>query len=84
MSPRGGPLLRSYEEVRPLSAIERAALPILARGAALRFLLTRSYDWLHTSKDALVSPHDPIDYLRRLRFHQGVASTRDYGLEERT
>ena len=80
---KGRALLRSYDDVRPLCAAERDALPILARGAALRFLLTRSHDWLHTSKDALVSPHDPIDYLRRLRFHQGVTSARDYGLEGR-
>lgn len=74
-------LLKAYEEVRPLGAFERAALPVLARGAALRFLLTRSYDWLNTPKDALVKPHDPIAYLRRLRFHQGVTSAAQYGLE---
>ena len=80
---KGRALLRSYDDVRSLSPAEREALPVLARGAAMRFLLTRSFDWLHTSKNALVSPHDPIDYLRRLRFHQGVTSARDYGLEER-
>jgi homoserine kinase type II len=74
-------LLKAYEEVRPLDARERAALPVLARGAAMRFLLTRSYDWLNTPKDALVKPHDPVAYLRRLRFHQGVASAAEYGLE---
>ena len=71
---KGRALLQGYEEVRKLDASEREAMPVLARGAALRFLLTRSYDWLHTSKDALVKPHDPIAYLRRLRFHQGVRS----------
>jgi homoserine kinase type II len=59
-------------------------MPTLARGAALRFLLTRAHDWLHTAKDALVKPHDPIAYLRRLRFHQGVSSITSYGLEERS
>jgi homoserine kinase type II len=77
---KGRALLRAYEEVRPLSQAEREALPTLARGAALRFLLTRSFDWLNRSKDALVSPHDPIDYLRRLRFHQGIRSVAEYGL----
>ncbi|MGQ0672342.1 MAG: homoserine kinase [Hyphomicrobium sp.] len=77
---KGRALLAGYEQVRPLSPAEREALPMLARGAAMRFLLTRSYDWLHTSKDALVSPHNPIDYLRRLRFHQSVTSATDYGL----
>ena len=80
---KGRALLRGYEEVRKLDASEREAMPVLARGAALRFLLTRSHDWLHTSKDALVKPHDPIAYLRRLRFHQGVRSIATYGLEER-
>ena len=56
-------------------------MPMLARGAALRFLLTRAYDWLNTPKDALVSPKNPIEYVRRLRFHQGVRSIADYGLE---
>lgn len=74
-------LLNGYEKVRPLSTAEREAMPILARGAALRFLLTRSYDWLHTSRDALVKPHDPLAYVRRLRFHQGVTTSAAYGLE---
>jgi homoserine kinase type II len=77
-----GPRLRSYEEVRPLSAAERQAMPMLARGAALRFLLTRAYDWLNTPKDALVSPKNPAEYVRRLRFHQSVRSIADYGLGE--
>lgn len=80
---KGRALLAAYEEVRALSAAERTGLPILARGAALRFLLTRSYDWLNTPKDALVKPHNPIDYLRRLRFHQTITSARDFGLSER-
>ena len=80
---KGRALLRAYEEVRPLGRAERDAMPTLARGAALRFLLTRSHDWLHTAKDALVKPHDPIHYLRRLRFHQGVRAISEYGLEAR-
>jgi homoserine kinase type II len=64
-----------------MSATERDAMPILARGAAMRFLLTRSYDWLNTPKDALVARKDPFDYVRRLRFHQSVASIGDYGYE---
>ncbi|MCG8562095.1 MAG: homoserine kinase [Hyphomicrobiales bacterium] len=73
-------LLNAYTEVRPFSDDEFDALPILARGAALRFLLTRVYDWLNTSKEALVRPKDPIEYLRKLRFHKGVESAREYGL----
>jgi homoserine kinase type II len=75
-------LLQAYERVRPLSAAERDALPTLARGAATRFLLTRSYDWLNTDGEALVKRKDPSEYLRKLRFHRRVNSYRDYGLED--
>jgi len=81
---KGQALLRGYESVRPLTAAERAAMPTLARGAAMRFLLTRAYDWLNTPKDALVSPKNPMEYVRRLRFHQSVRSIADYGLSEAT
>jgi homoserine kinase type II len=73
-------LLRCYGERRPLSAAEIEALPVLARGAALRFLLTRLYDWFHTDENALVKPKDPLEYRRKLRFHQQVNSANDYGL----
>jgi homoserine kinase type II len=63
-------LLDGYESVRPLAAAEREALPVLARGAAMRFLLTRLYDRLHPEPDALVTPKDPLGYFERLRFHQ--------------
>lgn len=75
---KGRALLRGYEQVRQLTMAERAAMPVLARGAALRFLLTRSYDWLNTPAGAIVKPHDPIAYLRRLRFHQTVTSFEAY------
>ena len=74
--------LQAYEGVRLLNADELAALPTLARGAALRFLLTRSYDWLNTDGEALVKCKDPNEYLRKLRFHRKVKSYRDYGLGE--
>ena len=73
-------LLGSYRARRPLSDAEIQALPILARGAALRFLLTRLYDWFHTDENALVKPKDPLEYRRKLRFHQQVNSANDYGL----
>ncbi|ADJ24688.1 homoserine kinase [Hyphomicrobium denitrificans ATCC 51888] len=78
---KGRALLEGYNSVRPLTDAERKAFPTLARGAAMRFLLTRSYDWLNTPKDALVARKDPIDYVRRLRFHQTVRSIEDYGFE---
>jgi len=80
---KGRALLKGYGQVRALDKSEQDAMPLLARGAALRFLLTRAHDWLHTSKDAFVTPHDPIDYLRRLRFHQSVRTIVEYGYEER-
>lgn len=73
-------LLTAYHRVRPLSDAERNALPVLARGAALRFLLTRAFDWLHRSPGALVTPKDPMEYLKRLRFHQQVKEACEYGL----
>ena len=74
-------LLAGYRRVRPLSARELDALPLLARGAAMRFLLTRLYDWLNTPAGALVKRKDPLEYLRKLRFHQGIAGPGAYGIE---
>lgn len=74
-------LLQGYQTARKLSASECSALPALCRGAAMRFLLTRSYDWLNTKQDALVRPHDPRDYFKRLSFHQTVTTPDQYGLE---
>jgi homoserine kinase type II len=76
-------LLEAYESVRPLTRPEFERLPTLARGAALRFLLTRTYDLINTDARALVKTKDPNEYLRKLRFHQRVKSTREYGLKER-
>jgi homoserine kinase type II len=77
---RGRAMIQGYENVRKLESDERAKLPILARGAALRFLLTRLYDWLTVPAGALVTPKDPKEYLRKLRFHQRVGSAADYGM----
>ncbi|MCK5165695.1 MAG: homoserine kinase [Rhodospirillaceae bacterium] len=74
-------MLSSYRKVRDFSAEELAALPLLARGSALRFLLTRLYDWLNTPSGAMVTPKDPKEYLARLRFHQSVKGPGAYGLE---
>jgi homoserine kinase type II len=77
---KGKALLVGYAAVRPLSAEELLALPLLARGAALRFLLTRLVDWLDVPAGALVRPKDPTEYLKKLRFHQRIDHARDYGL----
>ena len=74
-------LVGSYRAARPLDAAELAALPLLARGSALRFLLTRLYDWLNQTPGALVRTKDPLEYLKRLRFHRGIAGPSAYGID---
>jgi homoserine kinase type II len=73
-------MLHAYKAVRPIEGAEIAALPVLARGAALRFLLTRLYDWLNHPAGAFVKPKDPLEYARKLRFHQAVTGPGAYGL----
>ena len=78
---KGRALLFGYMRRRPLAAAEIAALPMLCRGAALRFLLTRLVDWLEVPPGALVKPKDPLEYYRKLRFHQTNTCARDYGID---
>ena len=74
-------MISAYRRERPLDALEVAALPILARGSALRFLLTRLYDWLNQVDGALVKPKDPLEYVRKLRFHRGARDASAYGAD---
>jgi homoserine kinase type II len=74
-------LIGAYNKVRPIPAAEMAALPLLARGSALRFLLTRLYDWLNHPPGAFVKPKDPLEYLQKLRFHRAVKSPAAYGVD---
>jgi homoserine kinase type II len=78
---KGRALLNGYLRARELTQGEIAALPTLCRGAALRFLLTRLVDWLEVPSGALVKPKDPLEYYRKLRFHQANVSARDYGMD---
>lgn len=73
-------LLSAYNKVRKISEEELQALPILASGAAMRFLLTRLYDFFNPVAGALVQPKDPLEYLHKLRFHNAVKSHTEYGL----
>jgi len=73
-------MLKAYNAVRPLAPAEAEALPILSAGAALRFMLTRLYDWVMTPEGSLVVKKDPLEYLAKMRFHMGVKSAREYGL----
>jgi homoserine kinase type II len=77
---KGTALLAGYQSVRPLTPAEKEALPTLARGSALRFMLTRLYDWLTIPDGALVQKRDPMEYIRRLRFHRQIKSPSEYGL----
>jgi homoserine kinase type II len=74
-------LLSAYTRERPLSEAEQAALPLLSRGAAMRFLLTRLVDYLDVPPGAMVKPKNPLEYVRKLRFQQTVATIADYGIE---
>jgi homoserine kinase type II len=77
---KGKALLSNYNAVRALSNAEVEALPLLARGSALRFLLTRTVDWLNVPEGALVKPKDPKEYLKKLQFHRRIERAQDYGL----
>ncbi len=77
---KGQALLSGYESRRRLTQAEVEALPQLARGAALRFLLTRVVDFLDVPAGALVKPHDPVPYDRRLSFHRTISCASEYGL----
>ncbi|MCJ2011408.1 homoserine kinase [Methylobacterium sp. J-076] len=72
-------MIAGYESQRALEPAEVEALPILCRGAALRFMLTRLVDWLNVPPGALVKPKDPLEYDRRLAFHRRASSAADYG-----
>ncbi|MCV0395681.1 MAG: homoserine kinase [Rhizobiaceae bacterium] len=76
---KGAALIAGYQSVRPLAEAEAAAVPVLARGSAMRFTLTRLYDWLTIPDGALVQKRDPRDYIRRLRFHRGISAASQYG-----
>tara|TARA_A100001011_G_scaffold372999_1_gene431948 strand:- start:67 stop:1035 length:969 start_codon:yes stop_codon:yes gene_type:complete len=71
-------LMEGYNEVRKISKEEKIAIKVLSQGAALRFLLTRVFDYLNTVDDAVVKIKDPEEYLKRLEFHKNTKSFEDY------
>jgi homoserine kinase type II len=77
---KGRALIAGYQTRRRLDGAERAALPVLCRGAALRFLLTRLYDWINHNPAALVRAKDPREFARKLRFHRTITNPEAYGL----
>lgn len=76
---RGRAMISAYEKIRPLGANECAALPTLARGAALRFFATRLADWKSTPDGATVTPKDPMEYADKLAFHRDAQGPAAYG-----
>lgn len=78
---KGAALLAGYQSLRPLNVDEVEALPLLCRGSALRFMLTRLYDWLHGPDGAMVQKRDPLEYVRKMRFHRQITSATEYGLQ---
>ena len=73
-------MIEGYQSIRPLSKEEIAALPVLCRGSAMRFFLTRFFDWINTPADAFVKPHDPMEYWAKLRFHEKCSTASAYGI----
>ncbi len=74
-------MLQAYREVREITESEYYTLPILARGSAMRFLLTRLYDWLNHPEGAFVQPKDPLEYYAKMRFHRAIIGPSAYGLD---
>ena len=77
-------LLRGYQSARALTSAEIDALPTLARGSAMRFLVTRLFDWINTPEGAFVKPKNPVEYIKKLRFHRRIHNATEYGLEQDT
>lgn len=75
----GRALLGGYCEVVQLTGDEKQAFPALARGASLRFLLTRLYDWINTPADAMVTRKDPLAFYHRLNFYRNAESSTLFG-----
>ena len=71
-------LMNGYNEVRKITKDEKNAIKVLSQGAALRFLLTRVFDYINTVDDAVVKIKDPEEYLKRLEFHKNAKSFEDY------
>lgn len=74
-------LLSQYNHARPFTKSEMKALPIFGRGAAMRIIATRLYDWLNPAPGALVKAKDPMEHVRILRFHQKAESAAAYGFD---
>lgn len=77
---RAEAFLQAYHALRPITKEEQEAVQILGRGASMRFLVTRAYDWLNRVPDALVNPKDPMEYVKKLRFYRNIKGWQDLGI----
>ena len=71
-------LIRGYEGIKKISGIEKKSLNILCRAAAMRYFLTRLYDYTNTPKTALIKIKDPREYYQKLIIHNNLKNYRDY------
>ena len=71
-------LIKGYEVVRKLTSKEKQNFNTICRGSALRYLLTRSYDYLNTPKSAVIKIKDPNEYVQKLNFHRNITSFKEY------
>ena len=71
-------LIKGYENIKKISVKEKKSLNILCRGAALRYLLTRLYDYTNTPKTALIKIKDPSEYYQKLITHNNLSTYKDY------
>ena len=71
-------LIRGYSKIRKFSDKEKKYLNVLCRGAALRYLLTRTYDYLNTPKNAVIKIKNPREYIQKLKVHNQFSNFRNY------
>ena len=71
-------LIKGYSKIRKLSKNEKKSLNVLCKGAALRYLLTRTYDYLNTPKSAIIKKKDPREYIQKLKVHNKFDSFKNY------
>ncbi len=71
-------LIKGYSKIRKLSVKEKKSLNVLCRGAALRYLLTRTYDYLNTPKNAVIKIKNPREYIQKLKVHNNFSDFKSY------
>ncbi len=75
---RSSKLIKGYESIRKLTKKEKLSFSTVCRGSALRYLLTRAYDYLNTPKNAVIKKKDPKEYVQKLNFHRNIKSFKEY------